>query len=154
MVCTNESDYNDINGERRTQGLFTLNEREFLPAATKLGQGNVFTGVCDSVNRVLGCLPRCMLGYPPRADTSSEPTPPKEQTPRRRHPPRADTPRSRHPPGAVTPQEQTPPGSRPPPREQAPAYGQRAAGTHPTGKHSCFLLSLLLLNVNIKLGSL
>ena len=28
--------------------------RLFVPPATKLGQGNVFTGVCDSVNR--GCL--------------------------------------------------------------------------------------------------
>ena len=39
-----------------------------------------------------------------------------------RHPPRAD------PPGADTP----------PPQEQTAAYGQRAAGTHPTGMHSCF----------------
>ena len=70
-----------------------------------------------------------MLGYhhPPGADT------PQEQTP----PPRADTP----------PPEQTPPGSRPPSREQTPreqtpppAYGQWAAGTHPTGMHSFFLL--------------
>ena len=28
----------------------------YLPLATKLGQGNVFTGICDSVNRVGGCL--------------------------------------------------------------------------------------------------
>ena len=48
-----------------------------LPAATKLGQGNVFTGICDSVQGQ-GCLPQCMLGYPP------------EQTP----------PQSRHPPGS------------------------------------------------------
>ena len=39
----------------------------------------------------------------------------------------ADTPRRRHPP------EQTPPW------EQTPAYGQWAAGTHPTGMHSCWL---------------
>ena len=26
----------------------------FLPAATKLGQGNIFTRVCDSVNRGVG----------------------------------------------------------------------------------------------------
>ena len=26
-------------------------KQAFLPPATKLGQGNVFTGICDSVNR-------------------------------------------------------------------------------------------------------
>ena len=58
-------------------------EREFfLPPATKLGQGNIFKGVCDSVNR--GVLPQCMLGYhphrppiPPGADT----TPPSRHFP-------------------------------------------------------------------------
>ena len=56
-----------------------------------------------------GGLPQCMLGY---------------------HPPG-----SRHPPKQThTPQEQTPP-----PRKQTPAYGLRAAGTHPTGMHSCLL---------------
>ena len=86
----------------------------YIPAATKLGQGNVFTCVCDSVNR--GGLPQCMLGYPPEQTTppGPDPTPP--------HPPGADTPPSRH----------TPPG------KQTPGYGQRAAGMHPTGMHSCF----------------
>ena len=59
-----------------------------LPPATKLGQGYVFTGVCDSVNSG-GCLPQCMLGYhtpsgsrppgadtPPKVDTAWEQTPP------------------------------------------------------------------------------
>ena len=34
---------------------------------------------------------------------------------------------------------ETPPqaGRTPPPRKQTPAYGLRAAGTHPTGMHSC-----------------
>ena len=66
-----------------------------LATAAKLGQGNVFTGVCDSVHR--GGV--CMLGYhPPGADTAS---------------------RSRHPPGVDTPPlEQTPPPqSRHPPWE-------------------------------------
>ena len=61
-----------------------------LPAATNLGQGNVFTGVCDSVHR--GGPASVHDGIPP----------PQEQTP----------PGSRHPPGAETPQEQTPPRSR------------------------------------------
>ena len=73
-----------------------------LPAATKLDQGNVFTGVCDSVHGGGGCLPQCMMGYPLPlgADTPSprEQKPPWEQTPS----PGADTPhpRSRLPPGA------------------------------------------------------
>ena len=51
-----------------------------LPPATKLGQGNVFTGVCDSVHR--GGLPQCMLGYPPPGAD-----PPARQTPLSRRPP-------------------------------------------------------------------
>ena len=73
--------------------LFTL----LLPPATKLGQGNVFTGVCDSVNR--GGLSQCMLGYHP----------PREQAP---------PPRSRHPPWEQAPPKKTdPPRSRPPPAQ-------------------------------------
>ena len=76
----------------------------FLPAATKLGQGNIFTGVCLSTGG--GGLPQCMLGY----------TPP-DQTPRSRHPPgpnppRADTPPGTRPPWSRHPLEQTPQGSR------------------------------------------
>ena len=64
-----------------------------LLAATKLGQGNVFTGVCDSVNREGVYLsaywdpPRSRhspgADTPPRADTSPEQT----HTPWTRHPP-------------------------------------------------------------------
>ena len=48
---------------------FTL--RKLLPPATKLGQGYVFTGVCDSVNRGGGGYLTPPLGAdsPPRADT-------------------------------------------------------------------------------------
>ena len=98
----------------------------YLPAATKLGQGNVFTGVCDSVHG--GCLPQCMLGYP--------------TTPRSRHPPL-----SRHPlgadmpPGAGTPLEQTcppradmPPGAdMPPPQSRHATPGSRHA---PLSRHA------------------
>ena len=74
----------------------------FLPAATKLSQGNVFTGVCDSVHGG-GGLPQCMLGYPqsrpPRADPLQEqPPPPQEQIP-----PQSRPPKSRHPPGSRPP---------------------------------------------------
>ena len=92
-----------------------------LPPTMKLGQGNVFTGICDSVHG--GCVPQCMLGYhlPPH-------TPPQEQTP---------------------PWEQTPPApgadppSRPPSAKHAGRYGQRAGGTHPTGMQSCLKLGSL-----------
>ena len=51
-------------------------------------------------------------------------------------PPRAGPAGTRHPP-----QPDPPSGSRhPPPGKQTPAYGLRAAGTHPTGMHSCFIL--------------
>ena len=85
----------------------------FLPAATKLGQGNIFTGVC---------LPQCMLGYP-----LLEQTPPQEQT--LPLPPRSRPPRSR-PPWEQTPQEQTPPSpgaDHPPPRDQAHPLGKQTA---------------------------
>ena len=46
-----------------------------LPPATKLGQGYVFTGVCNSLNR--GTLPQCMLAYsPPEGDPPGPGTPP------------------------------------------------------------------------------
>ena len=51
-------------------------EKLLLPPATKLGQGNVFTGVCDSVNS--GVSASVHAGIP--------------HTPQSRHPPRADTP--------------------------------------------------------------
>ena len=88
-----------------------------LPPATKLGQGYVFTGVCDSVNR------GGVTSHPP------------EQTPQSRHPPGAHNPpgADTNPPGAET----TPPEQTPTPSEHAVRYGQRAGGTHPTGMQSC-----------------
>ena len=76
-----------------------------LPPAAKLGQGYIFTGVCDSVH--IGGLPQCMLGYH---------HPPDQAPPRSRHPPVADTPA---PLGADTPPGADTPGSRHPP-EQTP----------------------------------
>ena len=58
-------------------------------------------------------------------------------------PPRADTPQEQ-----TTPREQTPP-----PGKQTPAYGQRAASTHPTGMHSCFnMFQTLWTNANESYG--
>ena len=73
------------------------------------------------------------------------------RTPKSRHPPgqgeppragrtprQGESPRSRHPPRADTPPEADPPV------KHTPAYGQRAAGTHPTGMHSCSYLNSIL----------
>ena len=79
----------------------------FLPAATKLGQGNIFTGVCLSTGgggRGEGCLPQCMLGYPPGTDPPGADTPPDQAPPWEQTPPRGAD-----PPGANTP---PPPESR------------------------------------------
>ena len=130
-----------------------------LPAATKLGQGYFFTGVCLSTG---GVLPQCMLTYPPREQTprTRHPLGPDPPGPGRHPPDQADTtpPRTRQTPppqdqadtpprpGRHPPQtRQTPPapGRHPPrtrqdpPRKQTTEYGLRAAGTHPTGMHSC-----------------
>ena len=39
----------------------------------------------------------------------------------------------------------------PTPRQQIPAYGKRAGGTHPTGMHSCWKLLLEMSNTSNKL---
>ena len=67
-----------------------------LLATTKLGQGNVFTGICDSVHG-RGCLPQCMLGYHPPLGS---------------RPPRADTPKTRQPPRTRHPRDQPPPAQK------------------------------------------
>ena len=54
----------------------------YLPPATKLGQGYVFTGVCDSVHRGV-CLSACW-DTTPREQTPPEQTPPRSRTPPRR----------------------------------------------------------------------
>ena len=77
--------------------------------------------VCDSVHRWV-CLSACW-------DTPWEQTPPQGADIPGVEPPRSRQPTgSRHPPGAV----------------HAGRYGQKAAGTHPTGMHSCCKESLRL----------
>ena len=87
-----------------------------LPAATKLWPRLCF----------YTCVWFCSRGGSPGRETPLG----RENIPLAGKPrPRAGrTPRSRHPPGPD-----------PPPRNQTPAYGLRAAGTHPTGMHSCSL---------------
>ena len=79
-----------------------------------------------------GCLPQCMLGYPPRSRHPLEQTPPgsrhpPEQTPQSRrllgadtHTPLQSRPPRADPPGADTPPDQTPPQSRTPPVNRMP----------------------------------
>ena len=79
-----------------------------LPPATKLGQGNVFTGVYDSVHR--GDRADTL---PPRTDTPRDQTPSAPETPPPSGPdtpPRTKPPRSRHTPL----QSRHPPGIRHP----------------------------------------
>ena len=80
-----------------------------LPAATKLGQGNIFTSVCQEFlstggGRVSASV-HAGIHQPP--------------------------PQPRRPPGTRPPPEQTHT-----PGKQTAAYSQWAAGTHPTGMHS------------------
>ena len=99
--------------------------------------------VCPQGGRVSASV-HAGMPYPPTRDQADLPRdqadPPQiRQTP---HPPdQADTPpgtkQTPPPPGPSRP----PPGpGRPPPGKQTPAYGLRAAGTHPTGMHSCCYL--------------
>ena len=108
----------------------------FLPAATKLGQGNVFTGVCDSVHRGgVSASVHAGIPHPPKQASPPEQALPESRPPRSRQPPQEQTtpPGADNPPRSRHPWEQTLPA-----KKQTPAYGQRAAGTHPTGMHSCF----------------
>ena len=72
-----------------------------LPAATKLGQGNIFTSVCLSTG--VGWGGGGVSGLVHAGIFTLPPPPPREQTP--------------------PPQEQTQPGSRHPPGKQTAAYG-------------------------------
>ena len=108
-----------------------------LPPATKLGQGYVFTGVCDSVHRG-GVSASVHTGIPhhpgsrhhPRAD------PPGSRHSLEQTPPRADiSPWEQTSPQADSPQKQTPPAA-----EHAGRYGKCAGGMHPTGMQSCYHL--------------
>ena len=69
---------------------------ELLPAATKLGQGNIFTGVCLSTGVGRGvCLSACWDTHPPppRSRPPLDQAPPQDQAlPPLRRPPRTDTP--------------------------------------------------------------
>ena len=93
----------------------------------KLGQGNVFTGTCDSVNRGV-CLGACWDS----THTPGPGTPPQDQAPPGPGIPLGPgTP----PPGPGTPPDQAPPGT-----EHAGRYSQHTGGTHPTGMQTSYHL--------------
>ena len=92
----------------------------------KLGQGYVFTGMCDSVHREGVCLSAWWdaTHTPLGADTplgSRHPSPQRQTPPRSRHPPGADPPEADTPPGAE------PPRSRHPPEEDTPGEADTAS---------------------------
>ena len=108
---------------------------------------SLFTGRNEVVAKVMFLLVSVILFTGGSASVHAGITP----TPSPREP---DPPGSRHPlggrpiwkqepPGSQLPGKQAPPpGSRypwPPGSRHPPAYGQWAAGTYPTGMHSCFL---------------
>ena len=66
----------------------------FLPAATKLGQGNVFKGVCLSTGGEGVCLSACWDARPPwtRHTPPGPGTPPPGSRPPRPDPPSLDSP--------------------------------------------------------------
>ena len=137
-----------------------------LPAATKLGQGNVFTGICDSVHRG-GCLPQEQTPLPPGADTpqsrhpleqtppgsrhppSPEKTPPSELTPPQDQTTPKQTPRSRHPGTKYTPRTKcTSLGLSTPPGLSAPPPGSRLRHTV-NERPVCILLEYILVTINV-----
>ena len=102
------------------------------------GQGYIFKPVCHSVHRAAGSA-SVHAGMPPHTPPGADTLPPDQTPPEQTPPPQAEPPPPEQTlsPPADTPQTRHPPGADPPPGKQTPAYGLRAAGTHPTGMHSC-----------------
>ena len=106
-----------VSKDQELTALYVLIYCGLLPPATKLGQGYVFTGVCDSVHR--GGLPQCMLGYT---------LPPTKETPLPR---RTPSPTKEDP----LPHQGDPPPRRPPlQRDLLPSKETPPPGPHPGGK--------------------
>ena len=130
---SNKASYNQVHWLVRTPYLSIKasngwsNQSMFLPPATKLGQGYVFTGVCDSAHRGDVCLSACWdTTNPQEAVTLLEQT-----TPRSRQHPREQTPWELTPPGADTPLGvDTHPRSWHP-LEQTPPQQTHAQSRHP-----------------------
>ena len=100
----------------RTRSSTNFNEGSYYRPQRSCGQCYVFTGVCDSVHRG---------GFSGEAPPGTKETPPDQGEPPRDQ---ADPPWTKENP----PRDQAHP-----PGKNTAAYGQWAAGTHPTGMHSC-----------------
>ena len=145
-----------------------LERISLLPAATKLGQGNIFTSVCQEFCPQGGGVSASVHAgvYPsPREQTPQSRQHPPEQTPlwTRHTPPGADPPGPGTPPWEQTPPDQAhPPGSRPPQTRHTPpgADTPPRPGTPPgsTLQHTvnerpvrilleCILVNFILLNL-------
>ena len=153
-------------GGRLIVNLFTdINHPRYYRPKRSFGQGNIFTPVCHSFCSQGGSTwpgtppgpgtPPWDQVHPPRPGTppGTRYTPPgtryppsgTRSPPWTRYPPSWDQVHPSwdqvhpswdqvHPPGTrYTPRDQV----HPPPEQQPPEYGQRSAGTHPTGMHSC-----------------
>ena len=90
--------------------------QSYLPPATKLWQGNVFTGVCDSVHRGEGGL--CQ-GDPPGQRPPSD-RDPRTETPPGQRPTPGQRPPNRDPPLDRDPPKHRPHRQRPPWKETLP----------------------------------
>ena len=112
-----------------------------LPAATKLGQGNIFTSVCLSTGGVSASVHTGI--YTPQEQTPLEQTP-QEQTSQEQTPPG-----SKHPPGSRHPRQQTPPGSRHPPGGDIPT-GSRLQHTVNERPVRSLLECILVVQFNVK----
>ena len=110
----------------------------FIARKRSLGQGNIFSSVCEEFCSQ-GGLPQYMLGYHTLPGPGD---PPPEQTPLwSRHPLGPGTPSLRGadtPPGPGTPPGADPLGADPTCAVHAGRYGQQAGGMHPTGMQSCY----------------
>ena len=129
-----------------------------LPSATKLWQGNIFTGVCQSfcswgvsapVHAGIHISPaKCMLGYIPLPSACWDTPPAQCMLGYNPHPVHASI--HTHPcpvqAGIHTPR-QTPPWA-----DNVPPMATAADGTHRTGMQSCFVVfskeKLFLIDIN------
>ena len=138
---------------------FNLLQNFYRPQRS-CGQGNIFTPVCHSVHRGVSSRENSPAREPPRSARENPPCLPGRTPPRTRqttppldqadHPPgpgRPPLPGPGRPPGLARPPPPPTRGTPIPPGKQTSAYGQRAAGTHPTGMHSCKLLCILCLQM-------
>ena len=116
----------------------------FLPPATKLGQRNIFSSVCQIILSTGGSK---WAGTPRAGAPSGQVTPPGRYTPGRYRPRAGKSLGSYTSQGRYNPWAGTTPGQVHPPAGTSPAgtlplldttgYGQWTSGTHPTGMHSC-----------------